>query len=417
MKRKTMTARAAALVCSLSMILPIFVGIPLPTFAQNDDATVQNGRALPSEVGSRCVNLAETDGTYTVIEGNKWGVCALGESENWEVTMTLKNSAYFAEYGLNICGKDNNGDGIIIEGEDSFLQIYLGGNDRVRLIGCDTEWGAVSGYRWDDIVRTTGRGEKDDLTLTVKLNGNKLSYLVDGVQLGDTIVLDESVMYGNIVTLVMKHADTSISNVTFTDNNNNNNNDNNDNNDNDPCVEHKYGDWTARADGHFKTCIKCGHTTEIYPHTYDNACDGDCNLCGREREPLHKWSEEWSSDEDTHWHECTLCKDKEDKEDKKDKKDVARHVFGDDGRCECGRLSFVYGDADGDGKVTSADIILIKKFIANYDSATGASTVKICAGADANGDGKVNSSDVILLKKYIANIDKDGNSSIILGKQ
>lgn len=403
MKRKTMTARAAALVCSLSMIPSIFVGTPFPTLAQTDDATAQNDRTLPIEVGSRGVNLVETDGTYTVIEGNNWGVCVLGESENWEVTMTLKNSAYFAEYGLNICGKDNNGDGLILEDEDSFLQIYLGGNDRVRLIGCDTEWGVVSGYRWDDIVRTTGYGEKDDLTLTVKLNGNKLSYLVDGVQLGETIVLDERVMYGNMVTLAMKHADTSISNVTFTDNKNT------DKTDNDPCVEHKYGDWTARADGHFKTCTKCGQTTEIYPHTYDNACDRDCNICGREREPLHKWSDEWSSDGDTHWHECTLCKDK------KDKKDVAKHVFDDDGRCECGRLSFVYGDADGDGRVTSADIILIKKFIANYDSTTGTSTVEICAGADANGDGKVNSSDIILLKKYIANLDRDGNSSIILG--
>lgn len=78
----------------------------------------------------------------------------------------------------------------------------------------------------------------------------------------------------------------------------------------------------------------------------------------------------------------------------------------------------VYGDANGDGMIGSADVILVKKYIANYDTKTGTSTVKIKGGADANGDGKIASDDVILLKKYIANYDPETKTSTVtLGKK
>lgn len=172
--------------------------------------------------------------------------------------------------------------------------------------------------------------------------------------------------------------------------------------------EHSGGTYEHNSDKHWCTCTDCGNPYDIAVHVYDDACDTTCNICGRVREPLHDWSDAWSSDSDSHWHECTLCGQK---------KDVAKHDFGDDGECECGQLPFIYGDANGDGRVTSADIIMIKKYIANYDKSTNTSTVNVFVGADANGDGMINSSDVILLKKYIANLDKDGNSSIILGKR
>lgn len=171
--------------------------------------------------------------------------------------------------------------------------------------------------------------------------------------------------------------------------------------------EHSNGTYEHNSDKHWYTCTDCGNPYNVAAHVYDDACDDDCNICGRVREPLHDWSNVWSSDADSHWHECALCGQK---------KDVAKHVFGDDGECECGQLPFIYGDANGDGKVSSADIIMIKKYIANYDKATDTSTIDVFTGADANGDGKINSSDVILLKKYIANLDRDGNSSIVLGK-
>ncbi len=76
----------------------------------------------------------------------------------------------------------------------------------------------------------------------------------------------------------------------------------------------------------------------------------------------------------------------------------------------------LWGDANGDDKIDSKDIILLKKYIANLDPATGKSSVSVEAGADANGDGKIDSKDIILLKKYIANLDPStGKSSVTLG--
>lgn len=79
-------------------------------------------------------------------------------------------------------------------------------------------------------------------------------------------------------------------------------------------------------------------------------------------------------------------------------------------------VDFVYGDATGDGEVNGFDIIRLKKFLANYDEATGTSTVEISKGADATGDGDINGFDIIRLKKYIANYDEEtGTSTVVLG--
>ena len=76
----------------------------------------------------------------------------------------------------------------------------------------------------------------------------------------------------------------------------------------------------------------------------------------------------------------------------------------------------VYGDANGDGTVSSKDVTRLKKYLADYDDDTGTSTVVISPGADANGDGTVSSKDVTRLKKYLANYDDDtGTSTVILG--
>ena len=46
-------------------------------------------------------------------------------------------------------------------------------------------------------------------------------------------------------------------------------------------------------------------------HIYDNACDKTCNECGEEREITHKFSTDWSSDSDGHWHICSVCGEKD----------------------------------------------------------------------------------------------------------
>ena len=79
-------------------------------------------------------------------------------------------------------------------------------------------------------------------------------------------------------------------------------------------------------------------------------------------------------------------------------------------------FGFKYGDANGDNAVSASDILLLRKYIANYNYDSGASTENIQVGADANGDGIITSSDILTLRKYMANYDyTTGSSSIVLG--
>ena len=81
-------------------------------------------------------------------------------------------------------------------------------------------------------------------------------------------------------------------------------------------------------------------------------------------------------------------------------------------------IDFIYGDVNGDGKVSIKDVVLLNQYLANYDYDTGVSAVTVEAGADANGDGKISIKDVVLLNQYLANYDYDtGTSPIVLGPQ
>ncbi len=60
------------------------------------------------------------------------------------------------------------------------------------------------------------------------------------------------------------------------------------------------------------TCTGCGaakvETVEKSDtHSYDDGCDAECNLCGHERTPEHKYLDIWSMDETGHWHPCKIC--------------------------------------------------------------------------------------------------------------
>jgi uncharacterized protein YlaI len=66
-------------------------------------------------------------------------------------------------------------------------------------------------------------------------------------------------------------------------------------------------------------CTDCKATkTELVAkpddHTYDNACDPDCSVCGYVRQTAHAFGTEWTSDAAGHWYACTRCGEKADME-------------------------------------------------------------------------------------------------------
>lgn len=72
------------------------------------------------------------------------------------------------------------------------------------------------------------------------------------------------------------------------------------------------------------TCTGCSTTgtetiAKLTTHTYDHACDTDCNICGTTRTITHSYKTSWSKDKTNHWYECSVCKDK---------KDLAAHTPG-----------------------------------------------------------------------------------------
>ncbi len=65
------------------------------------------------------------------------------------------------------------------------------------------------------------------------------------------------------------------------------------------------------------TCTICGGTKtegidKLTSHTYDNACDTECNICGNKRTVSHQYSTQWIMTEANHWRECTVCGEKKD---------------------------------------------------------------------------------------------------------
>ncbi len=80
---------------------------------------------------------------------------------------------------------------------------------------------------------------------------------------------------------------------------------------NEPPHEHDHSEqWSSDENNHWHEC-ECGDKADVTEHDYDNDCDPDCNTCGEDRDIEHDYSEQWSSDETNHWHECE-CGDKAD---------------------------------------------------------------------------------------------------------
>lgn len=78
--------------------------------------------------------------------------------------------------------------------------------------------------------------------------------------------------------------------------------------------------------------------------------------------------------------------------------------------------SAVYGDANGDGKVSTVDLAMLRRYLAAMDPITGISTITVQVGADVNGDGSIGTVDLAMLRRYLAAMDPvTGESTIVLG--
>lgn len=75
---------------------------------------------------------------------------------------------------------------------------------------------------------------------------------------------------------------------------------------------------TCQESGTFEYyCSICQMTlveplAKLTPHTYDSACDPDCNICGTKRTTEHTFTTAWSKNYKGHWHECTKCGEQND---------------------------------------------------------------------------------------------------------
>ena len=67
---------------------------------------------------------------------------------------------------------------------------------------------------------------------------------------------------------------------------------------------------SGTATGHGYKCSTCGLLSGEEKHSFEHDCDTTCDTCGYERSITHNYSEMWSSDENGHWHGCTVCGDK-----------------------------------------------------------------------------------------------------------
>ncbi len=76
------------------------------------------------------------------------------------------------------------------------------------------------------------------------------------------------------------------------------------------------------------------------------------------------------------------------------------------------------GDANGDGRVDTKDLILFRQYLANYDYDNGSAPFELSENADIDGDGKITAKDICDLRRRLVNsetviIENDGTSTVV----
>ncbi len=143
---------------------------------------------------------------------------------------------------------------------------------------------------------------------------------------------------------------------------------------------------------HWNVCATyaCENHLNEAAHEYTNACDSDCNVCGRTRVAHHDYTVS-SYDTDSHWKTCALCG-------KKDESSVKPHTFDNahDSKCDaCGYTKYILGDVNGDKSLDLNDAIHLLYYV-NFPT-----SYDVNQPVDFDGSGEVDLNDAIYLLYHI----------------
>lgn len=66
--------------------------------------------------------------------------------------------------------------------------------------------------------------------------------------------------------------------------------------------------YLSDENSHYKKCEICGKTFNTENHIFDNSCDTTCNICKFKRNISHSFSDMYSYNAKFHYNVCTVCK-------------------------------------------------------------------------------------------------------------
>ena len=138
-------------------------------------------------------------------------------------------------------------------------------------------------------------------------------------------------------------------------------------------------------------CNVCEETREVSEHIYDNGCDVDCNECGAVR---MVGDHIYDNGCDVDCNECGTVRM------------VGDHVYDDDKDANCNEcgferevITYISGDVNNDGEVNNKDLGVLRRFLNDWD-------VKIDElASDVNRDGEINNKDLGILRRYLNDWD------------
>ena len=154
---------------------------------------------------------------------------------------------------------------------------------------------------------------------------------------------------------------------------------------------HTISKWLTSETEHWGVCLNCGQ--EVYRTPHNLSCQtGACIYCNRkgQGETWHAVRiDDWQYTDAEHWNFCPDCKQKVYQE---------PHEWADGvcAVCGCPAPERIPGDANSDGKVTTADVLQLLKYVSGWGVEVNA------ANSDVTGDGKITTADVLLLLKYVS---------------